>query len=211
MIKLFVDPISHLVTGYEFLSEYSIRYMDDIVLTEEESLNFKLVHGETYYENEKIIYEKDRDNYHKEIAQLKEELARTSVKTKEELLSNFILNDDMTDIVKIKSKVNDEYNKNNKKREELKIKINNITENHFNAIDNYYRNLSKQKDDAVNPIYKTSICLLAKDEDLYIEEWVNHYINLGFEHIYIYDNGSKNPINDFIKSHFNKEIQKKLQ
>ena len=32
------------------------------------------------------------------------------------------------------------------------------------------------------------VCAMAKNEHLYINEWVEHYINLGFDKIYIYDN-----------------------
>ena len=41
---------------------------------------------------------------------------------------------------------------------------------------------------------KVYLCALAKNEHLYINEWVKHYVNLGFDKIYIYDNddiGSK--------------------
>lgn len=32
------------------------------------------------------------------------------------------------------------------------------------------------------------VCALAKNEHLYINEWVKHYIELGVDHIYLYDN-----------------------
>jgi hypothetical protein len=32
------------------------------------------------------------------------------------------------------------------------------------------------------------ICAVAKNEEEYIEEWVNHHLSIGFEKIYIYDN-----------------------
>lgn len=35
---------------------------------------------------------------------------------------------------------------------------------------------------------KVYLCALAKNEHLYINEWVAHYVNLGFDKIYIYDN-----------------------
>ncbi|MDR2161244.1 MAG: glycosyltransferase family 92 protein [Desulfovibrio sp.] len=37
----------------------------------------------------------------------------------------------------------------------------------------------------------TSICAIAKDENLYITEWVEYHLCLGFEHIYVYDNNSR--------------------
>ena len=32
------------------------------------------------------------------------------------------------------------------------------------------------------------ICAIAKNENDYINEWVNHYVKLGFDHIYLFDN-----------------------
>jgi len=36
------------------------------------------------------------------------------------------------------------------------------------------------------------LCAMAKNEHLYINEWVKHYVGLGFDKIYIYDNDDKN-------------------
>jgi hypothetical protein len=38
---------------------------------------------------------------------------------------------------------------------------------------------------------KVAICALAKNEDRYIHEWVAYYLNLGVDHIYIYDNNDE--------------------
>ena len=35
---------------------------------------------------------------------------------------------------------------------------------------------------------KTALVCIAKDEDLYIDEWINYHLKLGFTHIYIYQN-----------------------
>ena len=32
------------------------------------------------------------------------------------------------------------------------------------------------------------VCAMAKNEHLYINDWVKHYINLGFSHVYLFDN-----------------------
>ena len=44
---------------------------------------------------------------------------------------------------------------------------------------------------------KIAVCAIMKDENQYIEEWSNHYKNLGFDHIFIYDNNSKIPFTKF--------------
>jgi hypothetical protein len=35
---------------------------------------------------------------------------------------------------------------------------------------------------------------MARNEDLWLEEWVTHHVSIGFEHIYIYDNQSRIPV-----------------
>ena len=50
--------------------------------------------------------------------------------------------------------------------------------------------------------YYISICLLAKNENDYINEWLQWHINLGVEHFYIYDNDSSIPIINSINSDY---------
>ena len=33
---------------------------------------------------------------------------------------------------------------------------------------------------------KLAICTMARNENLYIKEYIDYYLNLGFDHIYIY-------------------------
>lgn len=55
---------------------------------------------------------------------------------------------------------------------------------------------------------KIALCCIAKCENNYINEWCNYYINLGFDHIYIYDNNDKNY--EFVGSRINKNILNKI-
>ena len=45
-----------------------------------------------------------------------------------------------------------------------------------------------------------SVCLIIRDENEYLEEWLNWHIGQGVEHFYIYDHGSKYPVAEFIQS-----------
>lgn len=44
-----------------------------------------------------------------------------------------------------------------------------------------------------------SICGIVKDENDYLEEWINYHRLIGVEHFYIYDNGSQVPVKDTIE------------
>lgn len=52
------------------------------------------------------------------------------------------------------------------------------------------------------------ICAIAKNEHLYINEWVKHYLSLGIDHIYLYDND--NPNSKFIGNYIDKVLLDKI-
>ena len=39
---------------------------------------------------------------------------------------------------------------------------------------------------------KIALCTLGREENLYAKEYVNHYLNLGVDHIFIYDDNGPN-------------------
>jgi hypothetical protein len=48
---------------------------------------------------------------------------------------------------------------------------------------------------------KIGICLIIKDENDYLEEWLDHHRAIGIDHFFIYDNKSIVPINNTIINH----------
>lgn len=52
------------------------------------------------------------------------------------------------------------------------------------------------------------VCAIAKNEHLYINQWVKHYIGLGVDHIYIYDNDDKT--SKFIGNYINEKYASKV-
>lgn len=52
------------------------------------------------------------------------------------------------------------------------------------------------------------ICAIAKNEHLYINDWVKYHIDLGFDHIYIFDNDDIE--SDFIGNYVDKEFLKNI-
>ncbi|MDR0913022.1 MAG: glycosyltransferase family 2 protein [Methanobrevibacter sp.] len=45
------------------------------------------------------------------------------------------------------------------------------------------------------------ICCIAKNEEEYFEEWLDHHLNLGFDKIYIYDNNDNPGLQEFLKKY----------
>ena len=50
-------------------------------------------------------------------------------------------------------------------------------------------------------MYYATLCAIAKDEDHALPEWVRYHLHIGFEHIYLYDNGSRTPIRDVLQDY----------
>ena len=66
----------------------------------------------------------------------------------------------------------------------LKISSNNVFQKDItNALDMLFPNLSKFE---MKP--KVSLCTIVKNENKYLKEYVEHYLKLGFNKLYLYDN-----------------------
>ncbi|MDL2272336.1 glycosyltransferase family 92 protein [Desulfovibrio sp. OttesenSCG-928-I05] len=48
-------------------------------------------------------------------------------------------------------------------------------------------------------MYYLALCCIAKDEDLYLKEWLTYHALIGVEHFYIYDNMSRTPIQELLQ------------
>lgn len=55
------------------------------------------------------------------------------------------------------------------------------------------------------------ICCIAKNEQLYIREWVDHHLALGFDMVYVYDNGSDIPIEQTLETYVTANTVKVLR
>lgn len=54
--------------------------------------------------------------------------------------------------------------------------------------------------------YETAICALAKNEELYLKEWLDHHYALGFDHVYLIDNNDKPGLKSFLASYLDKAL-----
>ena len=56
--------------------------------------------------------------------------------------------------------------------------------------------------------YYCSLCLIIRDENEYLIEWLSWHINQGVEHFYIYDHGSKYPVKNFLFDNYPEYLDK---
>lgn len=50
-----------------------------------------------------------------------------------------------------------------------------------------------------------ALCLMCKDENQYLKEWLDYHFALGVDHVYIYDNNSKIPISKTVRPYIKKK------
>ena len=51
-----------------------------------------------------------------------------------------------------------------------------------------------------------SLCLIVKDENSYLEEWLDYHILIGVEHFWIYDNESSTPVKTSLGEYIEKGL-----
>ena len=54
--------------------------------------------------------------------------------------------------------------------------------------------------------YETAICALAKKEELYLKEWLDHHYALGFDHVYLIDNNDKPGLRAFLSDYLERAL-----
>lgn len=110
--------------------------------------------------------------------------------------------------IALKQRVFENYEDITSLQKEKKDK-DNFVDNQWNTISEFQDNVAKFKKNKITSIlnsylnnhkykYNTSVCLLIKDENDFLEEWLDNYWNIGVEHFYIYDNKSQNPVTETI-------------
>lgn len=62
------------------------------------------------------------------------------------------------------------------------------------------RNALLEKSRKTDYKYEVALCLIIRDENEYLKEWLDWHIKAGVQHFYIYDHGSKTPVAQFIKT-----------
>lgn len=58
--------------------------------------------------------------------------------------------------------------------------------------------------------YYSAICLIIRDENEYLQEWVRHHFRIGFEHIYIYSHNCKIPISETVQTRLKRSEREKI-
>ena len=197
MVQLIIDYATNKILGFNTIIPENTT---DLVLIEDDELN-KIhsidVFNNLYYEDGQIV-EKD------EIDPLLQELKE--IDTIETEINNLVENEQKVFIDNILAgKTTEEaasIAKNNREQlENIKNRRNNFNTKYLNKKNDNLISKFENEEEKISNKYFLSIITAVRDEEEYIEEWLNYHIEkIGVEHFYIYDNESSLPLRTYLEN-----------
>ena len=199
MVRIYLDPITDKITGYnKAINELDKMDKDAVFVDGEEESRFmeEFAGGKLYYRDGcvQVIEDAGAAQTDTELAAVEESYrkAKKSVNDEQKIFMDAILDGMSMDEAAQKAREN---------REALKLAEEAFSEA-LNARERIRKEriLAKLQDEEAGIDYKyyMSILLLVRDENEYLEEWLEHFIGLGIDHVYIYDNESEIPVKEFL-------------
>lgn len=196
-VELLVDTFTEKIRGV--VTKYDVMYNDLhgillesnqhilSILEKENVKNFDELPFKSFYYNNGIYLEtKETENqsYYNQCKKIITSIRQLESQVTVDMINNYLYKQfygflQVQEDVKNKRSYIDELRKNAQSIQDR------ITE----YKDNQYKLLLKQNKPK-NYKYYASMCLLIKNENSYLAEWLDNYNNIGIDHFYIYDNGS---------------------
>lgn len=201
MIKLIIDDLTGKILGYTKVRSNTCLYKDDVLVEENELAGMKIENA--YWVDGKVINKEETEGYYTEMAALEDEIRENQqVDTESSLLDYLIKGSTLTAAIKRMKGIREKIQSLTDRREELK-------EQRQKDIREYYLSRNRERDALLECKCYSATILLIKDENRYLKEWLDWHLNLGFEHVYIYDNGKKDHVQDVVDL-YAAEMQQKI-
>lgn len=202
--KIEKDPITNKILSYTKVQSNTPLYSTDIIVDSGDLSGINLNEpmflnddGEISSENENI------DNCDNTIQELSSQILELSSENDSDYFMRLIM--DGATLAKARSEVQSRQ----KKLEDLNANLEEKKSEHQQHIRNYYLSKNHQLDLALECQYYSAVILLIKDENRYLKEWIDWHLALGFDHIYIYDNGEKDHVQDIVDL-YSTEVKQKI-
>ena len=201
MLKLIKDDLTGKIFGYTKIRDNTCIYNTDVLVKESELAAVGLENA--YWIDGMLCKMTEEEEYHAEIIALGEEIRQQEKENEgKELLDYLLDGKTMTAAVKLIKAAKD-------KIEELTERRDAIVEEHRRELEAYYLEQNRAADAKLDCKYYSAVILLIKDENRYLQEWLDWHLALGFDHIYIYDNGEKDHVQDIVDL-YTAEVQQKI-
>lgn len=200
MIKIKIDPLTKKVLSYTKVQSNTPVYSTDIIVNDSELSN--LLMTPTLYSNGELV-EITSENYNFEIEDINKLISEISKISDNDYFMQMIMNgsdiSEARDAVKSRK---EEYRVLSAQRDELIAQ-------HQEEINQYYLEQNKSIDESLDCKYYSSVILLIKNENRYLKEWLDWHLSIGFQHIYIYDNGDIDNVQDIVDT-YDADIQEMI-
>lgn len=201
MIKLMIDDLTGKILGYTKVRSNTCIYKDDVLVEESELAGMKIENA--YWVDGKVINKEETEGYYAEMAALEDEIRENQqTDAQSSLLDYLVKGSTLTAAIKKIKSVREKIQSLTDRREELK-------EKRQKDIREYYLSRNRERDALLECKCYSAVILLIKDENRYLKEWLDWHLNIGFEHVYIYDNGEKDHVKDVVDL-YAAEMQQKI-
>lgn len=196
-----IDDLTGKILGYTKVRSNTCIYKDDVLVEESELAGMKIENA--YWVDGKVINKEETDGYYAEMAALEDEIRENQqTDAQSSLLDYLVKGSTLTAAIKKIKSVREKIQSLTDRREELK-------EKRQKDIREYYLSRNRERDALLECKCYSAVILLIKDENRYLKEWLDWHLNLGFEHVYIYDNGEKDHVKDVVDL-YAAEMQQKI-
>ena len=190
MIKLMIDGLTGKILGYTKVRSNTCIYKDDVLVEENELAGMKIENA--YWVDGKVINKEETDGYYAEMAALEEEIRENQQTDAESSLLDYLVKGStLTAAIKKIKSVREKIQSLTDRRDALK-------EERQKDIREYYLSRNRERDALLECKFYSAVILLIKDENRYLKEWLDWHLSLGFEHVYIYDNGEKDHVQEIV-------------
>ena len=199
MIKIQVDPITKKVLCYTKVAPNTQIYKGDILV--EESAVPRFDNPSMYVDGEFV--EITEENYDGSIEKMSSQIAELSeIDDNDYFINLYMEGKTMTAARAATLERKEQRDKLYEQREKL-------LNEHREKIDAHYLAENRKLDRTLECKYYSSVILLIKHENRYLQEWIDWHLAQGFDHIYIYDNGTEEKVTEVVVG-YSAEIKEKI-
>lgn len=196
-VNIFIDPVDNRVTGYNLIvtdlnTDSPCNKIIDMDDTQIADLHNKVG---TYYEDGQFVVKPDAVNA--ELLAIREKEAEVEAyhdlisREQQDYFEGLVAGTDAA--VLAENVKTNRQNYSNAKNE-----LENMRAAYEAKRQKATNDVFEQEQEKIDYPYYVSAMLLIKDENEYIQEWLDSAFQTGFEHIYIYDNMSEVPVSEYL-------------
>ena len=191
MIKLIIDDLTGKILGYTKVRNNTCLYKDDVLVEENELAGMKIENA--YWVDGKVVNKEETEGYYAEMAALEDELKENQQADGKKSLLDFLLGGStLTAAIKKIKSVREKIQSLTERLEALEGK-------RQKDIREYYLSKNRERDSLLKCQHYSAVILLIKDENRYLKEWLDWHLNIGFDHVYIYDNGETDNVKSIVE------------